>query len=81
MEVLDIFSWLAEKQITLERLEQIFKDYKFGIYNSEYTAVTEKPDDISENALNCRNELIEEGKKVAYILKGKDVIAVIGYRE
>lgn len=81
MEVLDIFSWLSEKQITLERLEQIFKDYKFGIYNSEYTVVTEKPDDISENVLNCRNELIEEGKKVAYILKGKDVIAVIGYRE
>lgn len=81
MEVLDIFSWLPEKQITLEQLEQIFKDYKSGIYNSEYTVITEKPDDISENILNSINELIEEGKKVAYILKGEDIIAVIGYRE
>lgn len=43
MKVLDIFSWLSAKEISLERLEQIFIDYKSGSYNSEYVVLDELP--------------------------------------
>ena len=43
MKVLDIFSWLPAKEISLEQLEQIFIDYKSGIYNSEYIVLSELP--------------------------------------
>ncbi|MCM1385773.1 MAG: helix-turn-helix domain-containing protein [Bacillus sp. (in: Bacteria)] len=80
-KVLDIFSWLPAKEISLERLEQIFMDYKSGSYSNEYDVSFELPGNITENILNCKNKLLEEGKSVAYILKEENVIAVIGYRE
>lgn len=81
MKVLDIFSWLSAKEISLERLEQIFIDYKSGSYNSEYVVLDELPDKAAENVVNCKNELLEEGKNVAYILKDENIVAVIGYKE
>lgn len=78
MKVLDIFSWLPAKEISLEQLEQIFIDYKSGIYNS---VLSELPNNVSEDILTCKNELLKEGKKVAFILKEEKVIAVIGYQE
>ena len=71
MKVLDIFSWLPAKEISLEQLEQIFIDYKSGIYNSEYIVLSELPNNVSEDILTCKNELLKEGKKVAFILKKK----------
>ena len=81
MKVLDIFSWLPAKQISLEQLEQIFIDYKSGIYNSEYIVLSEHPNTVSEYILTCKNDLLKEGKNVAFILKEEKVIAVIGYQE
>lgn len=81
MKALDIFSWLSAKEISLERLEQIFIDYKSGSYNSEYVVLDELPDKAAENVVNCKNELLEEGKSVAYILKEENIVAVRGYRE
>ena len=81
MKVLDIFSWLPAKEISLEQLEQIFIDCKSGIYNSEYIVLSELPNNVSEDILTCKNELLKEGKKVAFILKEEKVIAVIGYQE
>lgn len=34
-----------------------------------------------DSILNCREELMEEGKKTGYIIKDDNVIALIGYRE
>lgn len=79
--VLDIFSWLPAKEISLEQLEQIFMDYNSGSHNNEYDVLFELPDNATENILTCKNELLEEGKHVAYILKKENVIAVIGYKE
>lgn len=81
MKVLDIFSWLSEKEISLEQLQQIFMDYKSGIYHKEYAVLSGLPDNASENVITCKNELQAEGKKVAYILKDKNIIAVIAYKE
>jgi hypothetical protein len=33
MKVLDIFSWLSAKEISLEQLEKIFVEYHNGIYD------------------------------------------------
>ena len=49
MKVLDIFSWLPAKQISLEQLEQIFIDYKSGNFNSEYIVLSEHPNTVSED--------------------------------
>ena len=81
MKVLDIFSWLPAKEISLEQLERIFIDRKSGIYNSEYIVLSELPNNVSEDILTCKNELLKEGKKATFILKEEKVIAVIGYQE
>ena len=81
MKVLDIFSWLPAKEISLEQLEQIFINYKAGNFNSEYIVLSEHPNTVSEDILTCKNDLLKEGKNVAFILKEEKVIAAIGYQE
>lgn len=81
MKVLDIFSWLPAEQISLKQLEQIFRASKIGNYHGEYHVAFEPVDIISADIMSCRNELAAEGKSVAYILKEKDIIAVVGYKE
>lgn len=81
MKVLNIFSWLPAKEISLEQLEQIFIDYKSGSYNREYIVLSELPSNVTENILTCKDELLKDGNNVAYILKGENIIAVIGYKE
>lgn len=81
MKVLDIFSWLSAKEMSLERLKQIFKEYYTGTYEGEYIITLETPCNNGKDILNCRAELMEEEKKIGYILKGNNIIALIGYRE
>ena len=81
MKILDIFSWLPAKVINLKQLKQIFEEYFAGTYKGEYVISLETPCDIGNDILNCRAELMEEGKKTGYILKDDNIIALIGYRE
>lgn len=81
MTVLDVFSWLPAKEISIEELEQIFIDHLNGTYEGEYKVLLEIPDDADKNILSSGAELIGEGKAVAYILKDGNVIAVVGYKE
>lgn len=81
MKVLDIFSWVSVKEISLEQLERIFTDCKSGIFCKEFTVLLDLPDNAAEHILACKRQLQNEGKKAAYILKGENTIAVIGYRE
>ena len=67
--------------MSLEQLEKIFEEYFNGTYRGEYTISIETPCNIGKNILNCRAELMEEGKKTGYILKDDKMIALIGYRE
>lgn len=80
MKVLDVFSWLPAKEISIDELKQIFMEHLNGTYVGEYEVLLETPDNADKNILNSRAELIEEGKDVAYILKGGNVIAVVGYQ-
>ena len=81
MKVFDIFSWLPAKEMSLEQLEQIFEEYYSGTYMGDYTVSLETPCNIGKDILSCKAELIEEGKKVGYILMDDNIIAIIGYRE
>ena len=81
MTVLDVFSWLPAKEISIEELEQIFIKHFNGTYEGEYKVLLEVPDNADKNILNCSAELIGEGKAVACILKDGNAIAVVGYRE
>jgi hypothetical protein len=81
MQVLNIFSWLPAKEISLEQLEQIFVEYHNVIYDEEYNISFEMPSDDEKDILNCRAELIEEENSIGYILKDGHIIAVIGYKE
>ena len=81
MKVLDVFSWLPAKEISIDELAQIFTEHLNGAYEGEYKVLLEMPDNADKNILNSRAELIEEGKDVACILKDGNVIAVVGYKE
>ena len=79
MTVLDVFSWLPAKEISIEELEQIFIKHLNGTYEGEYKVLLEIPDNADKNILSSSAELIGEGKAVAYILKDGNVIDVVGY--
>ena len=79
MTVLDVFSWLPAKEISIEQLGQIFINHLNGTYEGEYKVLLEIPDNADKNILNSSAELIGEGKAVACILKDGIVIAVVGY--
>ncbi len=81
MTVLDVFSWLPAKEISIEELEQIFIKHLNGTYEGEYKVLLEISDNADKNILNSSAELIGEGKAVACILKDGNVIAVVGYKE
>lgn len=73
MKILDIFSWLPAKEISLEELEHIFIASKNGTYSGEYTICDELPPGAADNILACQKELIDEEKNVAAILKDGNV--------
>lgn len=81
MKVLDVFSWLPAKEISIDELKKIFIEHFNGAYEGKYKVLLEMPDNANKNILNSRAELIEEGKDVACILKGGNAIAVVGYKE
>lgn len=81
MTVLDVFSWLPAKEISIEELEQIFTGHLNGTYEGEYKVLLEVPDNADKNILNSSARLIKEGKATACILKDGNVIPVVGYRE
>ena len=72
--VLDVFSWLPAKEISIEELEQIFIGHFNRTYEGEYKVLLEMPDNADKNILNSRETLIGEGKEVACILKTEKLL-------
>ena len=81
MKVFDVFSWLPATEISIDELKHIFIEHCNGTYEGEYKVLLKMPDNADKNILNSRVTLIEEGKDVACILRGGNVIAVVGYKE
>ena len=80
MDVLDIFSWLPEKAISLEKIEEIVKDNYVGVSHEGYYVEYELPPQANTNIMNVAEDLIQEGKKVCFLLKDNQIIAAIGYK-
>lgn len=80
MVILDVFSRLPAKEVCIEQIEEIFLKSCEGIINDKYTVVHEVPENAGNNIIECQNELISEGKKVAYILQEGVIVALVGYR-
>lgn len=81
MKVLDIFSWRPVNEISLKELEQIFMEHKAGISNDRYVVTDILPPNIPEYILECKNELMSDGKKVDFVLNENEIIAAIGYHD
>lgn len=61
MTVSDVFSWLPAKEISIEKLEQIFINHLNGTYEGKYKVLLEIPDNADKNILSSSAELIGEG--------------------
>lgn len=80
MTILDIFSWLPAKELSLEEIENIVIDLENGISHEGYFIEHQRPADANENIVNTEKELVQEGKKVCFLLKEGQIISAIGYR-
>ena len=81
MNVLDIFSWLPAKEISLEEIERIVLElYKTQERRDGYALEMELPEDANEYVISVTEDLISEDKKVCYLLRDGSIIAAIGYR-
>lgn len=80
MTILDIFSWLPEKELSLEQIENIVKEIENGTTHDGYSVEHQLSVDANENIIGAKDELVQEGKKVCFLLRGGQIISVIGYR-
>ncbi len=81
MKILDIFSWLPAEEVSLEELESVFENYRNGFEINEYAVLKDLPEDTAEYIVECRDGLINEGKKVIALVKENKVVALVGYQE
>ena len=81
MKILDIMSWLPVQEMSLEKLEEIFLNFKNGLSIEPFTMYSGTPENIPEYMVDAKNELISKGKKFTFIAKEKEVIALIGYMD
>ena len=80
MTIFDVFSWLPRHEMDIEELIEIFKKSSEGIIDDVYKVLYDLPDNVGDNIVEAKTELISEGKKVAYIKREDAVIALIGYK-
>lgn len=82
MIILDIFSWLPEKELSLQAIESIVLELKDGKKRSDgFELKMEIPTDANENIIEVTKDLIGDGRKVCYLLRAGIVIAVLGYKD
>ena len=53
----------------------------YGKEHENYQVLTDLPEDADSNAISCRDELLQEHKKVVYLVCEKQVIGMVGYLE
>ncbi len=55
MTIIDIFSWLPEKELSLEEIEYIVKDIENGITHDGYSVEHQLPEGVDENIVDGRD--------------------------
>ena len=77
MRVLDVFSNLPVKELSIEQIEDIFLKSCSGVVNDTYTVVHELPESAESNTVELKNELLREGKQVAYLQQDGVMVEVL----
>ena len=80
MRILDVFSWLPQKEIDIDELKTIFLKSLQGIKDDDYEVVFEIHDNVEVNIIEAANELMSDEKLVAYIKREDTVVAIVGYK-
>ena len=80
MQILDVFSWLPQKEIDIDELKTIFLKSLEGIKDDDYEVVFEIHDNVEVNIIEAANELMSDEKLVAYIKREDTVVAIVGYK-
>ena len=80
MRVLDVFSNLPAIELSIEQIEDIFLKSYEGVIDDTYTVVHELPDNAESNTVELINDLLREGRQVAYLLQESVIVAVVGYK-
>ena len=76
MQILDVFSWLPQKEIDIDELKEIFLKFLEGIKDDDYEVSFEISDNVEVNIIEASNELMSDKKSVAYIKREDAVIAL-----
>ena len=80
LSILDIYSWVPAKELSLERIRELVLSLYRGECNDEgYSLEMTQVIDMSENIRACTEELRKEGRMICYLLKRGVIICVIGY--
>lgn len=80
MDILDVFSWLPARELSIDEIKSIVLDINAGISHENYSVEYQLPPMVDENKIDVMNELIEEGKSVCFLLRVGQIISVIGYK-
>lgn len=81
MKILDVFGYFPENELSIERIEEIIMSLENGALNQDgYYIEKTLPESANGNAVNCTKDLINEGRKVCYLMRDSKMVAVIGYK-
>lgn len=83
IKILDIFSYVPEKKLTLERIEKIFLgeiDGQEGDFPLRICKKEEIRFPIPDHIKDVITDLESENKKTGFLIHGEEIIAIIGYR-
>lgn len=82
MKILDVFSWLSARELSMEEIENTVIGLREGSSGYEgYLLEGQIPENANENVTDCKNRLAAEGKQVCFLLRDGETVAVIGYRD
>lgn len=80
---MDIFSYVSKNILTLEQLEEIFKqgiNEPQGKFNGYYVQKLEQLDNLDDVFKPAIEEMNNARRNIAFVLKGSTIIAIIGYK-
>ncbi len=79
MEILDIMSWVHEKELSLTQIEQYFFEY-LEIEHEGYKATLVRPENMENDVFYAMKDLSNEDKRIGYLLRNDKIVAIVGYR-
>ena len=65
----------------IEQIEDIFLKSCEGVIDDTYTVVHELPDNAESNTVELINDLLREGRQVAYLMRQDSLVSVVGYKK